>query len=401
MHSYHADVVEADELEQLRACAHYIGALRPGKAAWLGRVLRERVRAGAARAGQRTASTPRDLTSTGRRLIREAARHSAVAASLSSVCANLAELATLLTEGVAGPLGAVIALGSVAFDTVYVAIVQIDLACDLAALYGVPFDVADVGELATLLDVALIPSTSSREAGRSRLLRWLAPPDREVLRRLARGLLENAAVGLVPLAGLPWAAARSYLGTRRVGVRIHRYVRSRRTIRETLNHVLADPRLDKARLLEGAWLLAACDEEVTHDEIALLSALVRSIPREMRPPVACLRFVGEGIWVVRMTLLEDENRRRIVAALQTIAALRGPMTENERAFLRRISEGLGEPIDLAHVERLHARFVTAPGARAAEASPPARGGRYPWRLPRLGWLRRTTAWASSGTRTPP
>jgi hypothetical protein len=394
-------VVEADELEQLRACAHTIGALRAGKAAWLGRLLRERVRAGAAPAAERTASAPADLTSTGRRLIRGAARHSAVAASLTSVCAHLAELATLLTDGLAAPLGVVVALGSVAFDTVYLAVVQIDLACDLAALYGVPFDVADVGELATLLDVALIPPTSTREAGRSRLLRWLAPPDREVLRRLARGLLENAAVGLVPLAGLPWGAVRSYLATRRVGIGIHRYVRRRRTIREMLSNVLADPRLDKARLLEGAWLLAACDEEVTQDELSLLSALVRSIPRELRPPVACLRFVGEGIWVVRMTLLEEEDRRRIVGALQTIAALRGPMTDNERAFLGRLSEALGEPIDVAAVERLHARFVTEPGARAGEESPPPRGERFPWRPLRLGWLRRTTAWAFSGTRTPP
>jgi hypothetical protein len=367
------DAYEADELEQLRACAHYVGALRPGKAAWLGRVLRERVRAGAARAAQRTATTRGNLTPAGKRLIREAARHSAVAASLSSVCANLAELATLLTDGLAGPLGAVIVLGSVAFDTVYLAVVQIDLACDLAALYGVPFDVGDVGELATLLDVALIPPTSSREVGRSRLLRWFSPPDREVLRRLARGLLENAAVGLVPLAGLPWSATRSYLGTRRVGIHIHRYVRRRRTIREMLSNVLADPRLDKARLLEGAWLLAACDEEVTQDELVLLSALVRSIPREQRPPLACLRFVGEGIWVVRMTLLEEDERARILGALQIIAALRGPMTTSERAFLGRIAEAFGEPIDVARIERLHAQMTEHPRAQRRDTA-------WPWRF---------------------
>jgi hypothetical protein len=357
------DAYEADELDQLRACARTIGALRPGKAAWLGRILRERVRAGAARAAQRTATASGDLTPTGKRLIRQAARHSAVAASLSSLCAHLAELATLLTEGLAGPLSAVVVLASVGFDTVYLAVVQIDLACDLGALYGVPFEVADVGELATLLDVALLPPTSSREAGRSRLLRWFSPPDREVLRRLARGLLESAAVGLVPLAGLPWSAARSYLGTRRVGIRIHRYVRSRRTIRDMLSHVLADPRLDKARLLEGAWLLAACDEEVTQDELVLLSALVRSIPREQRPPLACLRFVGEGIWVVRMTLLDDDERARILAALQTIAALRGPITANERAFLGRIAEAFGVPIDVACIERLRVRIA---GQRQAQ-----------------------------------
>jgi hypothetical protein len=187
-------------------------------------------------------------------------------------------------------------------------------------------------------------------------LRWLAPPDREVLLRLARGLLENAAIGLVPLAGLPWGAVRSYVGTRRVGNRIHRYVRRRRTIRDMLSSVLADPELDKTRLLEGAWLLAACDEEVTQDELLLLSGLVRSIPRDQRPPLACLRFVGEGIWVVRMTLLEEGERRRIVAALQTIAALRGPMTDNERAFFGRIAEAFGEAIDVARIERLSAQM---------------------------------------------
>jgi hypothetical protein len=312
---------------------------------------------GAARGARWIPGPTADLAPKGKRQIRSAARRAAIAACLSSACAHLAELATILTEGPAGPLVAVpVAVASVAFDTVYLAIVQVDLACDLAGLYAVPFEVGDTGELATLLDVALVPARTSREAGRSRLLRSLAPPDKEVLRRLAHGLIESAAVGLVPLAGLPWSAARSYIGTRRVGTRVEQYARRRRTVRDMLGSLLADPRLDKARLLEGAWLLAACDDEVTHDELVLLSALVRSIPRDQRPPLACLRFVGEGIWVVRMMLLEPEERRRILAALQTIAALRGPMTENERAFLGRIAEAFGEPIDLARIARLHARL---------------------------------------------
>ena len=93
------------------------------------------------------------------------------------------------------------------------------------------------------------------------------------------------------------------------------------------------------------------------------------------PPtqLACLRFVGEGIWVVLMMLLEEDERRRIFAALQIIAALRaGPMTANERAFLGRIAEAFGEPIDMARIERLHAQMSERQQTQRHAAARPCR-----------------------------
>jgi hypothetical protein len=254
-------------------------------------------------------------------------------------------------------MGVPVAFASVTTETIHAAVAQVDLACDLAALYGVRFDVDDSGELATLFDIALRPGgSSSREAARSRLAAWLAPPDRALLSRLARHLVEDAVLGLVPLAGVPGSALSCYVTTKRLGRSVHDYVRKRRAVSETLSHVLEEPGLDKTLLLEGAWLLASCDDDVTHDELFVLAALARSIPSGQRPSTAWLRFVGEGVWVVRMTFADDEKRHQILGALQTVSALFGGVTDTEARFLGRVGDALGEPIDVKRIERTRARL---------------------------------------------
>jgi hypothetical protein len=345
----------ASDLERLRACAREIKALREDSAGWFARVLVDRLRAAEARRTAPTEATRSDPAAEAKRLIERVARSSAAGGSLSSAVAHLGELGSVLT-GEGALVGVPVVFAAVAAETLHAAVAQVDLACDLAALYGVRFDVDDSGELAALFDVALRPESSSRDAARSRLAAWLAPPDRALLQRLARHLVEDALLGLVPLAGVPGSALSCYVTTKRIGRGVHEYVRKRRAVRETLSQILDEPGLDKTLLLEGAWLLASCDDAITHRELFVLAALMRSIPADQRPSTAWLRFVGEGIWVVRMTFAEDERRLRILAALETVAALFGPTTDVERGFFQRVGEALGQPPDVRRIEWLRARL---------------------------------------------
>src|SRR5260370_31829693 len=87
----------ASALEQLRACARQISALREDRAGWLARVLVDRLRAAEARRTLRTEAPRRDPSKEAERLIRNVARHSAAGGTLSSLSAHLGELTAILT----------------------------------------------------------------------------------------------------------------------------------------------------------------------------------------------------------------------------------------------------------------------------------------------------------------
>ena len=110
----------------------------------------------------------------------------AVKASAAGACASIGasagELLSLLTEGLAAPIGVPAAMLSMGLEAAYTALLQVDLACDLASIYGVPFNPDDLGELATLFAVALeidIKKPSSGEGGGRRARRgeaWRGSP---------------------------------------------------------------------------------------------------------------------------------------------------------------------------------------------------------------------------------
>jgi hypothetical protein len=345
-----ADGACGNELEQLRACARFTGAWKEhGREGWFGRALRERLQSAKSR-GVASEGTPRERAE---RQIARACRKTAMGGGIASAGAHVGELATLVTEGLAVPLAIPEVLASVVAERVYSAVVQIDLACDLAMIYGVPFDVSDAGELGAIFDVVLFAGRSRPSRPRATLERLVAPDDTELLARIGRGLLEEALLGLVPLLGIPCTLARNYRATRRLGDRVLAHVRRRRAVRDTLGTALDDPQLDKVLLLEGAWLLAICDDELTHDEELLLSSLVRSIPSGDRPRLDRLRYIGEGAWVVRVALLDESRRERVLAAFQMLAALRGSTGPAERAFFARIGDALEATFDVDRIEDVH------------------------------------------------
>ena len=339
------------EAEQLRASGRAAGAFQDPQVGWIGRLARERLRVAAKRPRVQPFEGPDDARrAEGERLIREAARRAAIAGGLAATGANAGGIITLVTEGIGGAIALPAAFASVGLETVYMVRLDIDLTCDLAVLYGVHFEPDDVGEIVSLLQIAIGPTAESPEAARSYLARFLAEPDKHVLTQFANSVTRTSAFGLVPVLGVPLSANLNNTETRRLGESIHRYMQQRRAVRETLSRVLADPALDKALLLEGAWLLAAADGRLTNDEIALLTALVRAIPLGQRPSADSLHYVAEGAWVFRMAFVADEERRRVLRALLAVAALRGPTEGPQRAFFERVGAALDEPIDLHRVD---------------------------------------------------
>jgi hypothetical protein len=348
------ETADATDLDQIRACAQHVGALQRRDVGWFSRLMGERLHTSRGRRTSWTSEGPSfDADACAEAQIARASRKAALAGGLSSTGGQVGELAIVLTEGLAAPLGLPAALASVAFETVYSAVVQIDLVCDLASIYGVPFDTRDIGEVAAVFDLVL-RSGSGVTPSRSGADRVLAPDDTELLARIGRALLEDGLLGLVPLVGIPCTAARTYRATRSLGESARDYARKRLAVRETLGAALAAAHFDTTLLLEGAWLLATADGVLTHEELLLLSTIARSIPEHRRPPIERLRHVGEGVWIARMARLDGYERDAILAGLHLVAGLRGATGVPERRFLEHAGEAIGQTIDfarIAHVRR--------------------------------------------------
>src|SRR6185437_2483465 len=87
--------------------------------------------------------------------IKKVARHASAAGAVAGIGASTGELLAIVSEGLAAPVGVPAAIFSMLVEAWFTALAQIDLACDLASIYGVPFDSDDVGEVATLFGLAL------------------------------------------------------------------------------------------------------------------------------------------------------------------------------------------------------------------------------------------------------
>src|SRR5262249_39312181 len=87
--------------------------------------------------------------------IKKIALKASAAGMIASVGASTGGLLSLLPEGLGAPIGVPATALSMGLEAAYTALLQVDLACDLASIYSVPFRFDDTGELATLFAVAL------------------------------------------------------------------------------------------------------------------------------------------------------------------------------------------------------------------------------------------------------
>ncbi len=337
-----SSVARDAELEELRAAARYAGAATEQEAGWFGRVLQERLaRKSREHPDWNVIYGGLSTDQRSERRIAGACRRAALGGGLSSTTAHVIVAATALTEGLTASVGVPSALAALAVEPIYSAVVQVDLTCDLASIYGVPFRVGDAGELATVFDIALRGPDHDTAARPSDAKRILAPNDAEILVRVGHQLATRALFGFVPLAGIPLVASASYLKTRKLGYSAREYVRDRQTVKEILGAKLRNPLVDGTLLLQGAWLFATSDAVLTHEEAVLLATLARAIPEERRPPLGRFHLLGEGAWVMQMALLDEARCGATLDALEALGLQCSRSTPAARRFLARTAEALG------------------------------------------------------------
>jgi tellurite resistance protein len=264
---------------------------------------------------------------------------------------------------VAIPLGVL----SVGAEMAYTTALRIDLAFDLASIYGVPFARDDLGEIATLLGMALgvelveEPTRHDRPAAPGDTKPWRVV--RQMLRddfahRVGRELLQQSVVrNAIPIAGVVLSAAWNQIVLRRYARDVHAAIRQRlATVRACKDVQLGDVRTART-VLDGAWLMATADGNIRHQEALALSTLIDSLPLPARIAVDEASFPDdEEEWFARLAALDPAAHETLTQVLILVASADGELSTPERRFLRRLGRALGREIDLGEVERLVERL---------------------------------------------
>jgi|GEM_PF-2167799 len=318
----------------------------------------------------------------GRRIDRMLVRGT-VAGVAAAAGASAAELMSMWTHGAATIAAAPLGLVSVGAEMLYTTALQIDLAFDLASIYGVPFAPDDVGEISTMLALALgvdlvkeptrhdQPVAIAGETKPWRVMRQMQRDD--FSRRVGRELIQQSVLRhLVPVASVLISAAWNQVVLRRFAGEVHAAVKQRRAIVEACRAVQLGDAHSARTILNGAWLLATADGEIEHQEAVALATLIDSLPLPQRISVQEQSFPDAGDeepWFEALPQLEPAALGVLLKVLAYVAIADGTLSTPERRFLNRLSKRLGTTVDLVAIEEMAARLHTLDGVHEPAAPP--------------------------------
>jgi hypothetical protein len=352
------------ELEKLRAAARKQGFDHMTNGTWFQRLVASHIKKHAAEIGPdhwNRLYPKLDVEERASKRIGIAARRAAAAGAFASVGASTGELLALVSEGLAAPIGLPAAALSMFAEAAYTARLQVDLACDLASIYDVPFDPNDLGELTTLfglgfeVDVKQHKSEQRDTSGVTAKLMELE--DGEVAKRIGRKLLEESVVrNVLPVVGIPISARWNYVATKRFAGVARKYARYRRALRHACVKLAISNVDDPGLLLQGAWLMATVDGDAGHEELLALALILESL--HVHAADAKLEETGddEEAWFERLSDAPAKMHDALLDVLYLVSATDRELQSSEKRFLMRVGKVIRRPIDLERIEKFCAHL---------------------------------------------
>jgi uncharacterized protein (DUF697 family) len=354
------------EMAKLRDAAKNIGVDKLRDGSWFRRIVADHVKKHAREmdSSHWLKMYPRlDVEERAHKQIVTVATKASAAGAMASLGASTGEILSLLTEGLGAPVGLPAAMLSMMLEAGYTALLQIDLACDLASIYGVPFDGEDVGEVATLFGLALgveikekkEKGEDEKEAPHGMMAKLIQLEDGEIATRIGRKLLEDAVIrNIIPIAGIAISARWNYVATKKLGACVKKYVRYRRALEQSVAKLRLGSISDPGVLVEGAWLVATADGEAEHEEVLAIALLMDHLPPAARQAVELDKTLGddEDDWFERLARTPPEMHDALLDTLYLIAATDKDLAPSERRFLRRVGKQLHREIDFHRIGKI-------------------------------------------------
>lgn len=317
----------------LAAWAERLGTATLGNGNWFQGLLARQLALHGERAADRHVQPGVSVEDRARREVRKAAMKTAATGAVAATLATSGELATLFTDGLAGPIGVPAALLSILLEATYKALLQIDMVCDLGAIYEAPFGPRQADEVTALFAVALMPRGGAPRgmADEVALLENGALAAR-VGRRLLRGSFARNAL---PVLGVAVSAGVSFAGTQKLGATTQSYLRYRRALVVPVALLRA---ADPALLVESVWRVATADGG---QGLLASAGVLHLLAPELRRAAVGSRGAGdEDAWLARLAALDAELQPAFLEALDLVAGADGHPSPAKARVLRQVGAGL-------------------------------------------------------------
>jgi hypothetical protein len=330
----------------------------PGPTGWFNRLVAWHLKR---RRGRKAREWTEDVESEqARALIRRACLKAAASGAAAGSVSTAAALLTAQTEGLASIVTVPLAAGAIGLEMGFRTLVHLDLACDLAATFEVPYDLEDPEDLFRLYGLIFHTAEhdeGSEDQGRELVHDVMSEETEAVGEKLgARVLGESVARNLLPVLGIATSAVTNYLVTRKLGDTVRRYMRYRRALHDALEHASTECHECLDLLIEGVWFIFSADGKLSPEEVGTLAHLLQKLPPAERALVQA-RFVEDELeWADRIEKLPESVRDEFLHALEVAAAVDKHVGLPERKILRRAAHHLGRPFDREQLEKMIAEF---------------------------------------------
>jgi hypothetical protein len=276
------------------------------------------------------------------RRVTRSIRRSTAAGVTAAALATSGELVSLLTEWQSLPIGALLGAGGIAAETLYTTVLRVDLAWDLASIYGVPLHLDDVGDLSTLLgiSVGVDPLENSANGRRPRHIHSMlrSMNGGEFAHDVGNRLIQASVLrNILPVVGIAVSAAWNLRTFKRFAEHVDRHMRHRRAIVRACAELSLAGLADVELLVHGAWLLATIDGELRPEEALALAKIVDAIAEPQRHYLKTKTFDDdEEGWFERLACADVRLHEPLLRMLLIVASADHVIDEAERRFLRRV-----------------------------------------------------------------
>jgi hypothetical protein len=330
------------------------------ESSWFGRLAAAYLRRRLRHAGIPKPSDGRTEAERAEAAIRAACVKCAVTGAVSGTVTTAAELLTAETLDVAAIVTVPVAVLTIGSEMVFRAVVHLGLTCDLAEIFGVPFDTEDRTGFWRLFALAFGTTShgdDAREPGRVLVENVLRLENDDVgasigWKLVGESVLRNIVPGVAPLV----SAVSSWRMTRRVGDTVRRAMRYHRAFRQEMLEVGHRCAAHYGLLAEGLWFLFIADGRLSPEETGVLASLVRMLPAEERAEVTA-RFIEDDFdWLQRLGQLPENERDDFFHALEVAATVDKVVSLPERHILRSAARALGRDYDEARMTRMVQQF---------------------------------------------